>query len=63
MDLERLNHKLSMSAHHIEDTTGIINVHRRIQIMCGPDYGLAMSRSKLGGLRVEIRLSLMEGEE
>lgn len=63
MDLERLNHKLSMSAHHIEDTTGIINVHRRIRIMCGPDYGITMSRSKLGGLRVEIRLSLMEGEE
>ncbi|BBH21557.1 hypothetical protein Back11_29020 [Paenibacillus baekrokdamisoli] len=63
MDLELLNHRLSMSAHHIEDTTGIINVHRRIQIMYGPDYGLTMSRSKLGGLRVEIRLSLMEGEE
>ncbi|BBI32875.1 sensor histidine kinase [Cohnella abietis] len=63
MDIEKLNNRLSMSAYHIEDTTGIINVHRRIQIMCGPDYGLTMSRSKLGGLRVEIRLSLMEGED
>ncbi|GGD58254.1 sensor histidine kinase [Paenibacillus nasutitermitis] len=63
VDMEHLNHKLKMSAHHIEDTTGIINVHRRIQIMCGPEYGITMSRSVLGGLRVAISLSLMEGEE
>lgn len=59
-DLEKLNHRLSMSARVIEDTTGIINIHRRIQIMFGAEYGLHMSRSKMGGLRVAIRLALKE---
>jgi len=62
-DIELLNRRLTLSAHHIEDTTGIINVHRRIQIMYGADYGLAMSRSKLGGLKVTMRLALTEGED
>ncbi|RAV20403.1 sensor histidine kinase [Paenibacillus contaminans] len=62
-DLERLNRKLNRSAQSIEDTTGLINVHRRIQIKYGADYGLSMSRSELGGLRAAIRLSLKEGVE
>jgi two-component system sensor histidine kinase YesM len=62
-DLEGLNRKLSRSAQSIEDTTGLINVHRRIQIKYGTDYGLSMSRSELGGLRAAIRLSLKEGVE
>jgi len=57
-EMDRLNRRLSLSAHQIEDTTGIINVHRRIQIMYGTEYGLTMSRSKLGGLKVAIRLKL-----
>ncbi|WP_409342068.1 sensor histidine kinase [Paenibacillus sp. MBLB4367] len=62
-DLESLNRKLSRSAQSIEDTTGLINVHRRIQIKYGSEYGLLMSRSELGGLRTAIRLSLKEGGE
>ncbi|MFC5404379.1 sensor histidine kinase [Cohnella soli] len=62
VDIARLNERLSLSAHGIEDTTGIINVHRRIQIMYGPEYGLHLSRSKLGGLQVAIRLTLKESE-
>ncbi|MFC3800780.1 sensor histidine kinase [Cohnella sp. GCM10012308] len=61
-DLDRLNQRLGLSAHGIEDTTGIINVHRRIQIMYGPEYGLRMSRSRLGGLCVAIRLALQAKE-
>lgn len=40
----------------IAESTGLMNVHRRIQIHFGPESGLAFSRSGLGGLRVEIRI-------
>ncbi|MGG4032953.1 sensor histidine kinase [Paenibacillus cisolokensis] len=38
------------------ETTGLFNVHHRLKIRFGPEYGLALSRSTLGGLRAEIRL-------
>lgn len=37
------------------ETTGLINVHRRIQLMYGAECGLVVSRSQLGGLCVRIR--------
>jgi two-component system sensor histidine kinase YesM len=40
--------------------TGLLNVHRRLIIRYGHGSGLKLSRSKLGGLRVEIRLRLEE---
>ncbi|MGO4181128.1 sensor histidine kinase [Paenibacillus sp. MCAF9] len=56
-EIEQLQKKLRHSRNHIEETTGIINVHRRIQLRYGEDYGLALSRSDLGGLMVTIKLS------
>jgi len=56
-EIELLQKKLRHSTNHIEETTGIINVHRRIQLRYGEDYGLALSRSDLGGLMVRIKLS------
>ncbi|OUS67862.1 hypothetical protein B1748_35385 [Paenibacillus sp. MY03] len=61
--LLQLNQRLAVSGQGIEDTTGIINVHRRIQIMCGPQYGLFLSRSALGGLKAIVRLALDKGGE
>lgn len=40
------------------ETTGLINVHQRLQIRFGVAYGLTLSRSPLGGLRTEIKLPL-----
>ncbi|HZG57820.1 sensor histidine kinase [Paenibacillus sp.] len=37
------------------ETTGIVNVHRRLQLKFGPAYGLTVGRSELGGLRVTLR--------
>lgn len=56
-EIEQLQKKLLHSTNHIEETTGIINVHRRIQLRYGEDYGIALSRSDLGGLMVTIKLS------
>lgn len=38
------------------ETTGLINVHHRLRIHFGAEYGLALSRSPLGGLRTDLVL-------
>jgi len=55
--IELLRKKLLHSTNRIEETTGILNVHRRIQLRYGAEYGLMVSRSELGGLQVRIKLS------
>ncbi|QJD81906.1 sensor histidine kinase [Cohnella herbarum] len=43
---------------------GLLNVQRRLQIMYGPGSGLFLSRSELGGLRVEMAIDRQAcGEE
>lgn len=44
------------------ETTGLINIHRRIKLIYGEGSGLFLSRSKLNGLRVMIRIRLAGGE-
>lgn len=44
-------------------TTGILNVHRRLRLKFGDSYGLRVSRSSLGGLKVELLLPLAKEEE
>lgn len=56
-EIELLWKKLRHATGRIEETTGILNVHRRIQLRYGEQYGLAVSRSELGGLQVRIKLS------
>ena len=38
------------------DGVALSNIHRRLQLHFGPDSGLALDRSALGGLRAEIRI-------
>jgi len=45
------------------ETTGIVNVHRRLQLKFGPAYGIAVGRSELGGLRVALRVPAEEPTE
>ena len=54
--IELLNYKLKSASGEIENTTGIINVHRRIQLRYGEDCGISFSRSILGGLHVCIKI-------
>ncbi|MFC3802751.1 histidine kinase [Cohnella sp. GCM10012308] len=51
-DLVRLQARLGSP--DATESTGMINVHRRLQIKYGTDAGLRLRRSSLGGLRVEI---------
>jgi len=41
-----------------QDATALINIHRRIQICFGPKFGISVSRSRLGGMRIELSLPL-----
>lgn len=45
---------------HVE-TTGMLNVHRRLQLKFGKKYGLSVSRSSLGGLCVEAAIPITKG--
>lgn len=56
-EIEQLQKRLRQSTTRMEETTGIINVHRRIQLRYGEEYGITVSRSAIGGLQVRINLS------
>lgn len=45
-----------------QETTGIVNIHRRIVITYGEGSGLQVMRSELGGLKVIMRLKKRRGE-
>ena len=47
----------------IQETAGLINIHKRLQLYFGPKCGLEVSRSELGGLCVNIILPLSSLEE
>jgi two-component system sensor histidine kinase YesM len=58
--LEQMTARLEQGTHQMEESTGMINVHRRIRLKFGETSGLRLSRSELGGLRIQI---LMERKE
>ncbi|WP_216625610.1 sensor histidine kinase [Paenibacillus planticolens] len=43
------------------ETTGLVNIHRRLKITFGETYGLRVHRSELGGLKVMICFPLKGG--
>lgn len=45
------------------ETTGLVNIHRRIRIRFGDQSGLRLSRGELGGLKIEISIPLKERNE
>ncbi|WP_339290139.1 histidine kinase [Paenibacillus sp. FSL W8-0187] len=57
-EIEALGKRLRYSTNQIEETTGLLNVHRRIQLRYGEEYGITVSRSELGGLQAIIKLSM-----
>lgn len=47
----------------VQETTGLINIHRRLQLRFGPQHGLTFLRSPLGGLQVIMRIPMRERSE
>jgi two-component system sensor histidine kinase YesM len=60
--LAELQEKLEKSGEELE-TTGIINIHRRIRLVFGGESGLQVSRSDLGGLKALLKIKLPGGSE
>lgn len=58
--IEKLHKSLADASDGTAESTGLINVHRRIQIKYGNESGIYVSRSELGGLRVEIKVRISE---
>jgi len=55
--LECLRQSLASSDRAME-TTGMLNVHRRLQLKFGSECGLKVSRSELGGLKTQITIRM-----
>lgn len=55
-EIEVLQKKLLKTDDNTE-TTGIINVHRRLELKYGNGSGISVSRSELGGLKVDIKIT------
>jgi two-component system sensor histidine kinase YesM len=53
--LSELNQKMN-NLRKISETTGILNIHRRMQIQFGDQYGIQVSRSELGGMCVVMMI-------
>lgn len=60
--LELLTATLQSNSEESE-VTGMMNVHRRLQLKYGEACGLAVSRGAMGGLRVEMRICPAPEEE
>ncbi|WP_068779450.1 sensor histidine kinase [Paenibacillus sp. GM2] len=58
LNIQQLNDRLARPHYTFEETTGLINVHRRLQLRYGEEYGITVSRSDLGGLKVTIQLRM-----
>lgn len=54
--LQELSVRLTGSSLENGEITGMINVNQRIRVKFGPEYGVQVARSGLGGLRATIKL-------
>ncbi|MCJ8013643.1 histidine kinase [Paenibacillus sp. KQZ6P-2] len=54
-DISQLQEQVLRTPGTNEDISGLNNVHRRIRIKFGPDSGIKLGRSGLGGLWVRLR--------
>lgn len=59
--LAALEARLERGLRNTEESTGIINVHRRLRLKFGEKSGLVPSRSELGGMRMQIVIHREEG--
>jgi len=60
--LKGLQDSLSSKNDEIE-ITGMINIHRRLQLKFGPDCGLQLMKGELGGLKAVITIKITGGTQ
>lgn len=61
--LAELTWKLNNAVEGSLENTGIVNVHKRLLLKFGEAWGIVLSRSALGGLKVSIRLPVGESKK
>ena len=61
-ELEKLLGNLHNELYDIE-STGIINIHKRIRMKYGSESGLSVSRGELGGIRVEMKICYVKDKK
>lgn len=54
-DIKKLNDRLTSTDDNTE-ITGLLNVHRRLRLKFGAKSGITVTRSNLGGLKVQINI-------
>ncbi|NLT12866.1 MAG: histidine kinase [Clostridiales bacterium] len=54
--IRALEQKLTYYDKPGQDTSALINIHRRLQLYYGEPFGLLLSRAEIGGLRVTLQL-------
>ncbi len=59
-EIQSLEEALSDKQHTVE-ATGIVNIHRRLQLKFGGNSGLSATNSELGGFKVVINIELPGG--
>lgn len=60
--IELTNLEAKLHCYDIEsETTGIVNIHRRLQLYFNSNAGIILTQSELGGLKVTIYLPKLEG--
>ena len=52
-ELEKIKQSLDMKLTNVE-VTGLVNIHKRLKLKFGDKSGMILSRSRFGGLRVEL---------
>lgn len=60
--LDRIQKQLKYDGNELE-TTGIINIHRRMMLVYGEGSGLSVQRSELGGLKVILKIRIQGDKE
>ncbi|WP_256975728.1 sensor histidine kinase [Paenibacillus sp. MY03] len=55
--IEHIRQSLNARETSVGEGTALINIHNRLRIKFGDESGIEVSRSSLGGLRVEVRIS------
>jgi len=58
-DIQRLKDQLVVDESDME-CTGLVNIHRRLVLSLGKESGVFVSRSDLGGLKVVLKLALID---
>ncbi|THF77786.1 sensor histidine kinase [Cohnella fermenti] len=62
-EIDALNQQLNDPIRQIDESYGLKNLHQRLKLFYGPDYGLHIQGNGYGGLTVQMKLRKMRVED